>query len=298
MSAPSLPTATTLVTEGLYQARIFNPTPSQISRYSGEVLEQAKNDLWLMLKQAKPLQTFSYLTLTPGQSRYSCPSDFASDMSMAILTGLTTGQALAGSSNTLTLPTSVGAQDPNQILGCDLAITGGSAANSVSQIISVGPSTPQILTVYPDFQAIPDASSTFMIVSNQHPCDQKHIDLYDQFRTAGLDRPRYFFPMGDEDYDEFLFDVAPDNVYTYVARMRYFVNIMTLDLSSNLMQTLYQKFRNYWIESVRLRALMDNDDDSAPKSEPERLQKLQQLIASQQYGTDLRNLNQVVRDYM
>ena len=144
MAAPSSPTATSLVTEGLRQARIFSPTNAQIATYRDEVMEQLKNDLWQLVRQAKPLQTFSYLTLTPGQSRYSCPSDFASDMTMVILTGITTGNVLAATSSTLTANISL---DQNQTLGKDIAIVSGTGKNSVSQIVGVSGTTPNIIIV-------------------------------------------------------------------------------------------------------------------------------------------------------
>ena len=301
MAAPSIPTAASLVTEGLRQARIFNPTASQIATYQNEVMEQLKNDLWQQVKQMKPLMTFSYMVLTPGQSRYSCPSDYSSDMTMVVETGLYTGTVVSGTTNAIVVSVSPnGAFDVNQVLGEDLVITAGTAVNSVSQIIGCVNNNDgtQTLTVYPDFQATPDGTSSYMIVDNQWPVEQRHIAEYDLFHRAGyIDRPRYFFPMGDEDYDEFIFDVAPDNVYLYCVRMRYFVNIMTLDLNSTLMSTLYQKFREYWIKGVKAQALDDNMDDSAVMAFKERDQKLQALIMSQQYGTDLHNFAQKVMDY-
>ena len=301
MAAPSVPTATSLVTEGLRHARIFYPTPAQISTYQSEVMEQLKNQLWQELKQAKPLMTFSYMMLTPGQSRYSCPSDYSSDMTMVILTGLYTGAVSGGSSNTITVSTVPnGVYDLNQVLGEDLVITGGTAENSVSQITGLvnNNNNTMTLTVYPDFQAIPDATSTYMIVDNQWPVEQRHIADYDLFHRAnGADRPRFFFPTGNETYDEFIFDVPPDNVFQYCARMRYTVNIMTLDLNSPLLSTLYQKFREFWIYGVKSQALMDQDDTTADKSQADRQAKLQSLIRSQQYGTDLHNFQQKVMDY-
>jgi hypothetical protein len=299
MAIPSVPTALSLVTEGLYQARIFNPNASQIARYQGEVMEQLKNELWQELKQSKPLMTFSYTTLVAGQSRYSCPADFSSDMTMVILTGLVSGTAVGGTSNALVVPVTLGVLDIDQTLGKDLCITGGDAANSVSQVIDVVPNNDgtTTLTVYPNFQAIPDSSSTFMLVDNQYPVEADHIANYDRFRSSGLDRPRKFYSMGDEDYDEFIFDCPPDKNNTYVVRMRYTVNIMTLDLASTLMSTLYQKFREYWIRGIKYQALSDNMDDEAPQSEMERKSKLQALIMSQQYGTDIRTMRQHVEDY-
>ncbi len=300
MAVPVQPTALSLVTEGLRQARIFYPTASQLATYQNEVMEQLKNELWTELKQSKPLMTFSYMVLVPGQSRYSCPSDYSSDMTMVVETGLTTGIAVSATSNTLVSPALVGPLDLDQTLGKDLAIISGTAMASVSQVTGVvnNPDGTTTLTVYPDFQTIPDSTSGFMLVDNQYPVEQKHISIYDRFRSSGVDRPSYFFPMGDEDFDEFIFDVAPDNSYPYVVRMRYTVNIMTLDLNSTLMGTLYQKFREYWIRGIKYQALSDNDDTDAPKSEQDRQMKLLALIRSQQYGTDLRNLQMQSLDYM
>ena len=301
MAIPAVPTVAALVTEGLRQARIFSPTAQQIAIYQNEVMEQLKNDLWQQVKQMKPLQTFSYMVLTPGQSRYSCPTDYSSDMTMVVLTGFYTGTVSAGTTNTITVPVIPnGSYDVNQVLGEDLVITAGTAANSVSQIIGLvdNHNGTQTLTVYPNFQATPDGTSSYMIVNNQWPVEQRHVAELDMYhRTGGQDRPRYFYPMGNQDFDEFQFDVAPDNFYVYCVRMRYFVNIMTLDLNSPLMITLYQKFREYWIKGIKAQALADNDDTTANDAFHERDQKLQALIMSQQYGTDLHNFAQHVVDY-
>ena len=299
MAIPAIPTATSLVTEGLRQARIFSPTQTQLNTYKTEVMEQLKNALWEQVKQMKPLMTFSYMVLVPGQSRYSCPTDFSSDMTMVIETGLTTGQVVTGTANSIVTPSVIGPLDLNQTLGKDLAIISGTAAASVSQIVGVANNTDgtTLLTVYPNFQGTTDGTSEFMIVDSQYPVEADHIANYDKYRTAGVERPRKFFSMGDEDFDEFIFDVAPDNNYPYVVRMRYYVNIMTLDLSSTLMSTLYQKFREYWIKGIKAQALADNDDTTANDALRERDMKLQSLIISQQYGTDIRTLRQHVEDY-
>lgn len=299
MAVPAVPSLTSLVTEGLRQARIFSPSPSQIALYSGDPMEQLKNDLWTQIKQAKPLMTFSYLVLVPGQSRYSCPMDFSSDMTMVVLTGLITGSVASATPTTLQTFSVIGPLDIDQVLGQDLVIISGTASASVSQVTNVvnnldGSNT---LTVYPPFQATPDTTSMFMLVDNQYPVEADHISNYDRFRSSGLSRPKKFFSMGNENYDEFIFDVAPDNNYPYVIRMRYFVNIMTLDLNSKLMSTLYQKFRDYWIQGIKYQALSDNMDDTAPMEMQLRDRKLQELIMSQQYGTDIHTLRQHVEDY-
>lgn len=299
MAQPGIPTNITLATEGLRQARIFNPTPAQISLYSNEVMEQLKNDLWQEVKQMKPLMTFSYGVLVPGQSRYSCPDDFSSDLSMVILVGLTTGSVLSATTNSITIPASIGNLSPDQTMGKEVLITSGTASASASQIITLvqNPNQTTTLTVYPEFQQTPDATSTFMIVDNQYPCEADHIANYDKFRPSYLNRPRKFYAMGDQSFDEFIFDCAPDAQYVYGIRMRYYVNIMTIDLNSDLMSSLYQKFRDYWIKGVKAQALADNDDTTADAARAEAQNKLQQLIMSQQYGTDIHTLSQHCEDY-
>lgn len=301
MVAPALPTLNSIVTEGLRQGGIFSPNASQIATYSGDPMEQLKNSLWQELKQAKPLMNFSYMVLTPGQSRYSCPSDYSSDMTMVILTGFYTGIITEATANTITVPiVPNGSYDLNQVLGEDLVITAGTAMNSVSQITGLvnNNNWTQTITVYPDFQATPDNTSSYMIVDNQWPVEQRHIAELDMYhRSGGMDRPRKFYPMGDEDFDEFQFDVAPDNFYVYCVRMRYTVNIMTLDLNSTLLASLYLKFREFWIYGIKSQVFMDNDDNRGPKSQEDRQAKLLALIRSQQYGTDLHNFAQHVVDY-
>ena len=300
MASPTLPTLNSIVIEGLYQGGIFSPTANQISRYSGDPMEQLKNSLWQELKQSKPLMMFSYMVLTAGQSRYSCPSDYSSDMSMVALTGFNTGTVVSATANTLTVPAVSNGYDLNQVLGEDLVISAGTAMNSVSQITGLvnNNNGTQTLTVYPNFQATPDNTSSYMIVDNQWPVEQRHVAELDMYhRSGGMDRPRYFYPMGDEDFDEFQFDVAPDNFYVYCVRMRYTVNIMTLDLNSPLLASLYLKFREFWIYGIKSQVLMDNDDTRAPRSQEDRQAKLLALIRSQQYGTDLHNFAQHVVDY-
>lgn len=297
MAPPAIPTASSLATEGLRQARIFNPTPSQIALYSGEVMEQAKNDLWTKIKSMKPLMNFSYGVLTIGQSRYSCPQDFSSDLTMTILDGFNTGQAGSGTVGTITLLPAAAPLQSSDVIGKEILITGGTGQASGSQITGytlVGQTV--TLTVTPNFDVAPDLTSTYLIVDSKWPVKDDHIANLDEvYRPAELSRPRKYYSMGDEDFDEFEFDCAPDKAYG--VKYRYYINIMTLDLSSTLMTTLYQKFRDYWIKYVKAIALADQDDSTADAALVDAGRKLQDLIMSQQYGTDIHGLAQRVTDY-
>lgn len=298
MASPSNPTLASIVTEGLEQANESHPTTAQTLRYQTEVMEQLKNEVWKACRQPKIMQTFAYGILTPGQSRYSCPQDFSSDMSASILWGSVMGTAQGGSINTLIMaPGST--QVLADVLGKEVLIVSGTAIASASQIIGLVNNSGTItLTVTPGFALAPDATSGYMIIDQQWPIKFEHIsEFYRKSRPASLDRPRYAYPIGDEDFDEFILDVPPDSTNTYGIKMFYYANLMKTDLNSALMSRLYLEWRNFWIQGIKAKHLMLNDDSRAVDEWNSWMQEVQKLVVTAQYGTDLHEFAQVVTDY-
>lgn len=298
MASPALPTLANIVTEGLFQANEEHPSAATTSRYQTEVMEQLKNEVWKACQQPKVMQTFAYGILTPGQSRYSCPSDFSSDMSASILWGSVKGTAQGGSQTTIILdPTST--QSLGDVLGKEVLIISGTGIASASQIIGLSGSAPSItLTVTPGFAVSPDGTSEYMICDQQWPLKFDHIsEFYRKSRPSSLDRPRTAYPIGDEDFDEFILDVAPDSTNTYGIKMFYYGNIMKTDLDSQLMSRLYQDWRNFWIQGIKAKHLMLNDDTRGPSEWNSWMQEVNKLVATAMYGTDLHEMAQVVTDY-
>jgi hypothetical protein len=298
MSSPSNPTLASIVAEGLFQANESHPDASTILRYQNEVMEQLKNEIWKACRQPKIMQTFAYGVLVPGQSRYSCPADFSSDMSASILWGSVQGTAQGGSSTTLILEASA-TQALSDVLGKEILIVGGTGIASASQIIGLSNNSGTItVTVTPAFASTPDATSKYMIIDQMWPIKFDHIsEYYRKSRPASLDRPRYAYPIGDEDYDEFILDVPPDSTNTYGIKMFYYGNLMKTDLNSNLMSRLYLEWRNFWIQGIKAKHLMLNDDTRGPGEWNAWMQEVQKLVVTATYGTDLHEFAQVVTDY-
>ena len=298
MSAPINPTLATIVAEGLFQANENHPSSATTLRYQTEVMEQLKNEIWKACRQPKVMQTFAYGIIIPGQSRYSCPSDFSSDMSAQLIWGSVKGTAQGGSSTTLILQ-SGSTQALSDVLGKEALIISGTGMASASQIIGLVNNAGTItLTVSPGFNTAPDATSGYMICDQKNPIKFEHIvEEYRLPQSMSLGRPTKAYPIGDEDYDEFIFDVVPDGNQTYGIKMFYYANIMKTDLNSALMSRLYLEWRNFWIQGIMAKHLVLNDDSRGDSAWAAWMGEVQKLVVTAQYGTDLHEFAQVVTDY-
>lgn len=293
MSAPANPTLDELVSEGLMKAGYKAPSTDLTNRAKNKWMEEIKNDIWHLAKKPTFLQVTAHGILTKGQSRYSMPSDFSSDLSLTLLDGSKVGIAQGGSLGTITFAASDTSSE-SDVQGKDILITAGIGQGSLSQITAYNPTT-KIATVTPNFNTAPSSGSTYMVVDTEYPLEQEEIQKKDTFGSVGLNRPRKFSPIGDEDYGEFILDCAPDKAYG--ARLRYYANLMKLDLNSTTISTLYLRWRNIWIQGIFAKALEWIDDDRANNELAKYRNNLSALILRETYGTDFSNLTQKVVDY-
>jgi len=240
-AAPAVPTATTIATEGLKRARITNPTASQIAD-AETWLEDVKNDLFRKEKRLNSLYVPSVLVLDIGKWRYSMPVDYASDLSMVLVSGSVTGTATAGSTSSITLPSGTTVTTGQEIL-----ITSGSGEGSLSQVTSFAS---QVAGVEPNFNTAPDATSVFMVIDTYRDLDRlaiRRLDKYSSPTTKGI--PLEYFETGDNDNGEIIVRPVPDG--TYGLKYRYYQDMMEIDLTSTLMSTLYKKWRRLFTQYVK-----------------------------------------------
>ena len=155
-AAPTVPTQASLISEGLAMAGESDPDSTLTTR-AGLWFEEIKNDIWRKEKKLKSLQKTCYAILQKGESRYSYPSSFSSDISITILDGSRTGTAQAGSTNSITLASSESAGD-SDLIGKEIIVTSGTGIGSFAQIISYS-STTKVASVTPDFETAPDSTS-------------------------------------------------------------------------------------------------------------------------------------------
>lgn len=292
MPVPSSPSQSSLISEALAMAGESNPSSALTTR-AGLWFEEIKNDIWTKEKKLKSLQKTCYAVIQKGQSRYSYPSSFSSDISITLLSGTRTGTAQAGSTNSITLAASETAGD-SDLIGKEILITSNTGVGSFGQIIGYS-STTKVASVTPNFQTAPDSSSTYMIIDREYDLEQRPISDYKQFHMSYQSVPDKYFPLGDEDYGEFLLNCPPDQLYG--ARIRYYVNIMTLDTDDTLYTTLLQQWRRIWLQGIVYRRLRDADDNRSNDEFSKYRGELQSLINREKYGTDLSYIRDSVSDF-
>lgn len=294
MAIPSQPSLEDLIREGLAKAGESDPDAALITRAEDQWTEEIKNDIWELGKKPKALHVTSYGVFQRGQSRYSNPSDYSTDLSLTVLDGNVRGTAQAGSVSSITLASDDASTD-GSVAGKGIIVLSGTGQGSYSQITSFN-STTKVATVVPNFNTAPSSDSTYLIVDNEYPVEQRPVFEYDaQYNRVLVQRPDRFYPIGDEDNGEFILNYAPDKIYG--ARLRYYANLTKIDLDSDLMSTLYLRWRTIFVEGIRYKKIDDEDDDRAQAAEARYRQKMQAIINRETYGMDISNLVDKVSDY-
>ncbi len=298
MAVPTQPTSDSIVTEALKRAGYSNPSAAKISR-AKDWLEEVKHDIWTTSKKWKSLIYTSYGVTTKGISRYANPVDFERDLTLTILTGDHTGTLQAATSSSATLDANEDVSEDFAI-GKLLLITSGTGLGACSQITAYNTTT-KVASVTPDFTVTPDGTETYMIVDTQYPLHQLRITERDAIAHPNArSRPTHYFPLGmaqadSDETGEFELYPTPDKLYGL--QMRYYANLSLVDLSSNLMGTLYRRWRNVFITGVYWRVLQDDDDDRYLKERTIYRVMLQELKMREVDGMNLDNLQCRVVDY-
>lgn len=294
MAAPTAPTLTTLVTEALKKTGDSSPTAADISRASDYWMEEIKNDIWTVAKKLKSLQTTAIAIANKGQSKYSNPTDYSSDLSMQLLDGTITGTAQAGSATTITLAANDTSEE-NDIVGREILITAGTGAGSIGQATAYN-STTKVATVSPAFDTAPGLGSTYLVITSTYMVQQGNLwDLDRQVYPMSKERPTYYHPIGDADYGEFIFNSAPDK--TYGIKFRYYANLLTLDLDGTLMSTLYQRWRNVFINGIVAKRWAEDSDNRFQQQEQVFRGSMMALVNREQYGAEWLGNQAKVVDY-
>lgn len=295
MAAPVAASLTNIVSEGLKKAGEASASTALVDRAEDYWMEEIKNDIASRTKTLKSLQKSIGIVFNKGQSRYSMPTDFAGqgEISIVILDGANTGSLQTASSSSATLASSLSATE-DFMIGKELLITSGTGLNEISQITAWNNST-KVATVAPSWGTTPAASDGYLVVETYKALEEGPVwDFDKEIYTMSKRKPSKFHPVGDVDYSEIILDCPPDKAYGGL--IRYYVNIMTVDLAATLMTTLYQKYRNVWIQGVYARRLQDIDDDRAPREMQTYYNMLSVMIAQESYGNTLNNLQARVSD--
>jgi hypothetical protein len=287
------PLASELVLEGIRQAGEANPSSTLLARAQNEWLEEIKNDIWHLAKKPKVLHVTAYTTMNTGQSRYAYPSDYSSDLSLTTLSGTDVGICQSGGVNNVTLAATDGST--TNIIGKEILMTGGTSKGSYAQIVSYNSST-KLAGVIPDFNTIPVVGDTYMIVDVEYPIIVKPINEWERVMklvTPGL--PQFAYPVGDDQQGYFVLNCPPDKGYGM--RLRYYADLSQIDTTSTLLSVIYRRWRNIFIQGIKAKKLLDEDDDRQQTEEAKYKANLMALIYREIYGMDLSNITDIITDY-
>ncbi len=295
MAAPVAASLTNLVAEGLKKAGESSASTALVDRAEDYWAEEIKNDIWTKTKTLKSLQKTKGIVFNKGQSIYSMPTDFAGqgEISIRILDGVNTGVLQAATSSSLTLASNFSATE-DFMIGKEVLITSGTGVNEIGQVTAWDNGT-KVATVAAAFGTTPLTGDGYLVIESYRDLMEGPVWNYDrEISTMTKRKPFEFYPTGDVDYSEIVLDAPPDKAYGGI--IRYYVNLMTVDLASTLMTTLYQKYRNLWIQGIKARRLEDIDDDRAPREMQAYFGLLQAMVAAETYGQSLSELQARVSD--
>lgn len=298
MAAPTAPTLVSLSTEALKKAGHSAPGATLLAQAQDQWMEEIKNDIWTLGKRLSSLQTTKIMITVNGQSRYAYPSDYTSEMTMQILDGTLIGTAQTGTSGSITLSAATSISS-NDIIGKEILIYSGTGIGSISQCTAYDSDT-KIASVTPDFATTPDNTSKYMIIDTYYPMIQNPIWDIDRTNYPTLrDRPTHWFPIGSGVYGEFNIFPVPyrESAIPWGLKLRYYANLMTLDLTGTLMAKLYQDWRNEFIQGVKAKCIEQDDDERARDELAKYINMLHLLVTRETYGTDLSNLRMTVSHY-
>lgn len=295
MAQPTAPTLTSITTEGLQAAGYSSPGTTLLTRAQDIWMRSIKNDIWALAKKLKSLQKTTIGITTEGVSRYTLPTDFSSDLTLSILDGLSVGIAQGGAIGSITLATTDGISEAGLKQKKGVLIYAGTGKGSYSQGIGL---SGDVALVAPNFNTAPVNLDNYMHIDSVTPVRQKPIWVLDHMiqQSGGTGKPVFFYPEGDADNGEFILYPKPyrPSGIPWGMQLRYYADLMRLDLSGTLMTTLYRRWENIFTAGIYFMALRNNDDKRALKAEGIYKSLLSMLIARETYGTDLSNMQTTI----
>ena len=298
MAAPAAPTATTIASIAMYQAGYSTPTSAQKAHAKTYYIQEIKQDIFALAKNLTTLQFETVYALTEGQSTYTFPTDVSSLISATLLDGANYGTCSAtGTTATIKLDAAF-LPTEEWMLGKEILMWDSDTPAPLTAYISqCNAWSAPTATVSPIYGAAPDATDDYLVIDVQYPLEIPPVwDWDSQNYPTKQGRPTTLVPLGDETLSgEFLLYPAPNDDY-YGLRLRYYLNLMTLDEAGTLHGNLYYRWRNIWIQGIKAKQLTHDDDNRAPAEIAKYERMLQILILREQYGMQLSELQVTCED--
>ena len=303
MSLPTDPTLATLAAEAIQKAGYSSGTSQYtalLTRAQTYWAEEVKNDIFGLVKNPKFLQKTGVVPLTAFKAKYSFPSDFSTPISATLVSGTVSGTAQAGAASTITLAStdSMSAADAE---GKEIVITGGTGPNQIRQIIDYNATT-KVATVDQAWGTNPSSDSTYFIVDSYDKLQEEPVWNYDAAASIpSTGYPFSYYPEGEKASSQtaanytggFIVSPTPDTTYSYAVKIRYYIDMMKVDLDTATDPTitvLYRRWRNVWIQGLFVKALQNQDDNRYAGEFQVYDRLLKSVQAKETYGVDMNDL--------
>ena len=279
MAMAADPTVANLVDEAFLLSGYKGASTTIKDRATNRWMEEIKGDLYLSSTTHEELQATQETVTTEGNQRYDVPTDYGDVISVTLLDGSDDERATArgGSASSITLAANDGASDTAGRIGKEILLTGGAGVGQVRTITAFNTTT-KVATVDQNFSTIPDATTTYLIVTRYQPLVVHPMALgvdtytHQTYRGAPVqaafhDRQWYVLPVPDKS--------------TYGLRMRYYLDLLRLDLASTRYLRIIKQWENVFMAGLVARIHKNFDDDRYRDSREEYVGLLQALGAKQ-----------------
>ncbi len=262
----STASATNLVTEALKKAGISDPSDAEVDRAADYWLQEILNDIWMKSAatgntRLKTLQETLIDVSTLNVRTYDLGAEMDEELEVEVLDGSRYDTAQGGAATSITLAADDDGTETTTE-GKWVLITSGSGVDEFKQIVDFNATT-KVATVESAWTSTPNSSSTYLIVDSETPLDE--IDI-SEFASASPTPGR---PSAFAKYDRKLLFDRPWDRATYGIRLRYFMNIHSVDTSGGSTTRwgrIITNWKNVLTQGVFYKALEDNDDPRAPKA--------------------------------
>lgn len=253
-------TAADLAEEAWAAAGESDPTDEQLDRATGEWMQEVFNDIWLEgvatgNTRLKILQETLIDVSVKGTRTWDLNEDMDEELEIEVLNGSRYSTAQAGGSTSITLAAADTGTESGTV-GRWILITSGTGVNEIKQVTDFN-STTKVATVDSAWSGTPTSSSTYLVVDQEIQLDE--IDL-SEMGTASMSIGR---PTAFAKYNrQVLFD-RPWDRSTYGIRLRYFMNIHSVDLTDGAgtrIRRIYTNWRDVLIQGLLWKALRSEDD--------------------------------------
>lgn len=271
MSIAADPTVSTIVTDALKHAGIYNPSTAQVTEMTNGGLQTVKSELWAVSTRDRLIETSVMVILPIGSGQVDTPADFDHEIALDVYSCADSMAfiATAGGASTITAAATFSA-DISSIRGMYLFTTSGTGSGQYRQITAYDDTT-KILTVTPAWAVNPAVATTAFVGHLRRRLVQHDPDGW----SSSINYPNTGYPtryrivgVSALNTDMPAIEVSPvPNTANYALILTYGPNLTRLDEAGTLFVKHLRERRLFWIQGLVAQAMRRYDEARYPAEE-------------------------------